>query len=61
MKLVIILVGDEYVKELLIEDGIDADKIKPFGIPVEKSFLSHRDRDVVLKELNLDPINLLYC
>ena len=49
------IVGDEYVKELLIEDGIDADRIKPFGIPVEKSFLSHRDRDVVLKELNLDP------
>lgn len=49
------IVGNEYVKELLIEDGIDSNKIKPFGIPVEKSFLSHRERDVVLSELNLDP------
>lgn len=49
------IAGHEYVKELLIEDGIDSDKIKPYGIPVEKSFLSHRNRAVVLSELNLDP------
>ena len=49
------IAGHEYVKELLIEDGIDSDKIKTYGIPVEKSFLSHRDRAVVLSELNLDP------
>lgn len=49
------IAGHEYVKELLIEDGIDSDKIKPYGIPVEKSFLSHRDRAVVLSKLNLDP------
>lgn len=49
------IAGHEYVKELLVEDGIDADKIKPFGIPVEKSFLSSRDKEIVLSELNLDP------
>ena len=49
------IVGHEYVKELLIEDGIDGDKIKAYGIPVEKSFLSSRDREIVLSELNLDP------
>lgn len=49
------IAGHEYVKELLIEDGIDSDKIKPYGIPVERSFLSHRDRATVLSELNLDP------
>lgn len=49
------IVGHEYVKELLIEDGIDDEKIKPYGIPVEKSFLSHRDRESVLSELGLDP------
>ena len=49
------IAGHEYVKELLIEDGIDEEKIKPYGIPVEKSFLSHRDRNTVLSELNLDP------
>ena len=35
------IAGHEYVKELLIEDGIDADKIRPYGIPVEKSFLEN--------------------
>lgn len=47
--------GDEYVKELLIEDGIPEEKIKPFGIPVEKSFLDNRPREVVLEEFGLDP------
>ncbi|MGL6105014.1 MGDG synthase family glycosyltransferase [Romboutsia sp.] len=47
------IVGHEYVKELLIAEGVDNDKIKAFGIPVEKSFLSHRDRDTVLSELGL--------
>ena len=49
------IAGHEYVKELLIEDGIDEEKIKPYGIPVEKSFLTNRDRETVLSELNLDP------
>ena len=47
--------GDEYVKELLIDDGIEEYKIKPYGIPVEKSFMENRDRETVLKELDLDP------
>lgn len=47
--------GDEYVKELLIEDGISPNRVKPFGIPVEKSFLESRPRDIVLEELELDP------
>ena len=47
------IVGHEYVKELLIYEGVDSDKIKPYGIPVEKSFLSHRNKDVVLSELGL--------
>ena len=47
--------GDEYVKELLIEDGIPEEKIKPFGIPVEKSFMKNRPKEEVLKELGLDP------
>lgn len=52
------IVGHEYVKELLVEDGIDESKIKPFGIPVEKSFLSHRRKDLVLSELGLHPDKL---
>ncbi len=47
--------GDEYVKELLIEDGIPEEKIKPFGIPVEKSFMESRPREEVLLELGLNP------
>ncbi len=47
--------GDEYVRELLIEDGISEEKIKPFGIPVEKSFMESRPKEEVLKELKLDP------
>lgn len=45
------IVGHEYVKELLVNEGVDPSKIKSFGIPVEKSFLSHRDRKTVLNEL----------
>ena len=49
------IAGHEYVKELWIDDGIEAEKIKPYGIPVEKSFLTNRSRETVLSELNLDP------
>lgn len=49
------VVGHEYVKELLIYEGVNDEKIKPFGIPVEKSFLSNRDKETVLKELGLSP------
>jgi len=47
--------GDEFVKELLVEDGISEEKIKPFGIPVEKAFMKSRERCVIMKELGLDP------
>lgn len=52
------IVGHEYVKELLVFDGVEPSKIRTFGIPVEKSFLSHRDKDIVLSELNLSPDKL---
>ena len=48
------VVGHEYVKELLISEGVDSNKIKPLGIPVEKSFLQNRDRETVLSELGFD-------
>lgn len=49
------IAGHEYVKELLVCDGVNPDKVKTFGIPVEKSFLSNRDRNTVLSEFGLDP------
>lgn len=52
------VVGHEYVKELLVYEGVDSDKVKAFGIPVEKSFLSHRDRETVLSELGFSPDKL---
>ena len=52
------IVGHEYVKELLISEGVEYKKIKPLGIPVEKSFLEHRNREVVLSELGFDPKKL---
>ncbi|RDY25157.1 glycosyl transferase [Romboutsia weinsteinii] len=52
------IVGHEYVKELLVYDDVDSNKIKAFGIPVEKSFLSHRDRATVLSEFGLSPDKL---
>lgn len=47
------IVGHEYVKELLVYEGVNSDKVKAFGIPVEKSFLSNRDKETVLSELGL--------
>ena len=52
------IVGHEYVKELLVYEGVNSDKVKAFGIPVEKSFLKHRDKDTVLNELGLSPDKL---
>lgn len=52
------IVGHEYVKELMVFEGVKSDKVKAFGIPVEKSFLSHRDRETVLKEFGLSPEKL---
>ena len=48
------IVGHKYVKELLVYEGVDKDKVKDFGIPVEKSFMHHRDRKTVLNELGLE-------
>jgi processive 1,2-diacylglycerol beta-glucosyltransferase len=48
------IVGDEFVKQLLIEEFVDENKVHTYGIPVEKSFLTNRDRQTVLRELNLD-------
>lgn len=47
------IVGHKYVKELLVYEGVNKDKVKDFGIPVEKSFMQHRDRETVLNELGL--------
>lgn len=49
------IVGHEYVKELLVSEVEEPEKIKPYGIPVEKSFLLHRDKETILNELNLNP------
>ncbi|GAA0233666.1 MGDG synthase family glycosyltransferase [Metaclostridioides mangenotii] len=47
------IVGHEYVEELLVEEGVDHEKIRSFGIPVEKSFLTHGNKKDILSEMNL--------
>ena len=42
------IAGDEYVREVLISEGIEDDKIKPYGIPVEKSLLIDRDFQILV-------------
>lgn len=49
------VVGDAYVKELIIDEGISENSIHTLGIPIEKSFLESRPRADVLSELGLDP------
>lgn len=49
------IVGDEFVKQLLIEEGISENKIYPHGIPIEKSFVNiNKTKDDIRREFNLD-------
>ena len=55
------IVGHEYVKELLVSEGVKTDKVKTFGIPVENHFYLREIENTVLSELGLDLlINLQY-
>lgn len=45
------ITGDEFVKSLLIREGINKDNIYPFGIPVESKFLETKDKKEVFDEL----------
>lgn len=49
------IVANEFVKELLIYEGVNSYKIKPFGIPVESSFFENREKSIVFEELELNP------
>lgn len=49
------IVGDEFVKQLLMEENIPDYKIYPYGIPIEKSFLDmNKSKDDIRKEFNID-------
>lgn len=48
------IVGDEYVKALLEEEGVKKENIFPFGIPIEKSFLSSSNPERAKEELMLE-------
>ncbi len=47
------IVADEYMKSLLEKKGVPSDKIYPYGIPIEKSFLETIDPIETRKEFNL--------
>lgn len=50
----IYVVASGYTKEELIREGIDADKIKELGIPVDARFLKDFDREGLCLKLGLD-------
>ncbi len=47
------IVGDEFVKELLIQEGVHPKKIHPYGIPIEKNFSTREDCSIK-EELGLE-------
>lgn len=48
------IVAHEFVKELLILEGIQSEKIKPLGIPIENKFLENKEKEIIFENLNLD-------
>ncbi len=49
------IVGHEYVKQLLVDEDVEEEKVFAYGIPVEKAFLKNRNKEEVLSELGLEP------
>ena len=49
------VVPSEDTKERFIKKGVDAGKIKPFGIPIRSKFAEKMDKKVMRESLGLDP------
>lgn len=47
------VVANQALKNDLVDRGIPEDTIYPFGIPISKSFLEHRDKTQILKNYGL--------
>ncbi|MZQ74816.1 MAG: glycosyltransferase [Peptoclostridium sp.] len=40
------IVGDEFVKCIMTEEGVASEKIFPYGIPIEKAFMRNNSTDI---------------
>ncbi|HHP50932.1 MAG TPA: hypothetical protein ENM97_03515 [Moorella mulderi] len=49
------MVGSEFAKDQLLEQGVPEEKIAVTGIPISLKFAQARDREQALLELGLDP------
>lgn len=52
------VVANQTIKNEMLDRGIPEDTVYPFGIPVSKSFLEHRNKNEILKSYDLQE-NLL--
>lgn len=51
-----IIVGNEIIKNILINKGVEAKKIKVFGLPISDKFeLTIKDKTKIFKQYNLNP------
>lgn len=49
------IVASEDMIDLMVEMGAKKESIHPFGIPIDPSFYTKQDKDLILKELCLNP------
>ena len=49
-----IVSNDDMVEEMVLQ-GVERNKIYPFGIPIDEVFFEEKDREQVLKEIGLHP------
>lgn len=49
-----VVANDDMIKPM-IEMGVRKEKIHPFGIPIENAFYTPRDKNIILKEMGLNP------
>ena len=49
------IVANEDMIDLMVEMGAKRESIHPFGIPIDPSFYTKHDKDLILRELGLNP------
>lgn len=49
------VVSNDGMVNSMVNMGVNKDLIYPFGIPIESSFYTKKDKEIILKELGLNP------
>lgn len=49
------IVSNDDMVEQMVNEGVEREKIYPFGIPIDEVFFKEKDREQVLVEAELDP------